>query len=371
MHTQLSKGSCAQDLHKPEWMCQTTPALLDLMHVGSLVGLAGIRNAIARPSSMNPNDLLHSTMSSSPAPHLQDGSPIPRLIYGTSIHEPPHPQPDVLVALRHGYRGVDTASSRKFHSEIRDGEAIREATTTTQDVVGRESLLIQTKYTSPYGHPRDQSTWPYHVEDSPSLRVLKSVARSVEDLQVDAIDVYFLHRPLDSLPETLEAWQTLEDIVRRGGVRYLGLCNVCASMLGQVWDRTSIKPLFVQNPFRKDGLGYDVEVVRYCQQKGIVYQIFGLFSPCNEELFDCEPVSTIMGLGATKHQALIRALLEAARAIGLTLCILSGTTSERHMGENMAALESKFKVKESTTCGMLKILGWDSLGEQTQKASTA
>lgn len=152
-------------------------------------------------------------MSKLPAPLLLDGSSLPPLIYGTTINESPHCQPSLVDAIRHGYRGIDTASTRKFHNEALDGDRIRAVM--AQGPINREALLIQTKYTSPSDHPDDETTWPYSIEDSPSLRVLRSVGGSTDDLKVDVIDVYLPHRILDSLADTVAAWKSLEKIVGR------------------------------------------------------------------------------------------------------------------------------------------------------------
>jgi diketogulonate reductase-like aldo/keto reductase len=316
---------------------------------------------MVHPTSKTFNSSPISNMSSHTEPKLQNGSPVPHLIYGTSIHSPSHPQPDIVQAIKSGFRGVDTACSRQFHDESRDGESIR--TALSERITSRESLLIQTKYTSPYGQPGDdQASWPYDIKDSHSLRVLKSISRSIKDLKVDSIDVYFLHSPLETLDETREVWRTLEDVVSRGGVRYLGICHVSRSVLEGLWDQVNIKPAFVQNSFhRHDDAGFDVDVVRFCRQRGIVYQIFGLFSPRNEMLFQSDLVRDLMKQGATMHQALMRALMEAAKTVGLHLCILSGTTAEDHMEENVKALEIEFNFGSGKSLAFLQLLGWDKL----------
>lgn len=298
-------------------------------------------------------------MSSHAQPKLQNGSPIPRLIYGTTIHSPPRTQPDIIQAFQSGFRGIDTASTRKFHDESRDGDSI--SIVLSQDIASRDSLLIQTKYTSPYGQPNDESRWPYDVEDSHSLRVLKSVSRSLNELKVDTIDVYLLHSPLETLSETLDVWRTLEDIVSRGGIRYLGICHAGYDLLQDLWEQVNIKPAFIQNSFYCRDSGFDVDVVRFCRQRGLIYQVFGLFSPRNELLFGSDLVKELMHQGATMHQALIRALMGAAESVALRLCILSGTTSRGHMEENIEALEMKVNLGLKRLEAFVKLLGWDIL----------
>ncbi|KAF7561171.1 hypothetical protein G7046_g2972 [Stylonectria norvegica] len=300
-------------------------------------------------------------MSSAQLPQLQDGSPIPKIIYGTSTHPYPQPQPNIVSAIKHGYRGIDSASTRKFHNEPETGFAIQRAHQDGHRIVDRKSLLIQTKCTSPRGHPDDQTTWPYDIVDAPSVRVYKSFLRSVEDLLVENIDVYFLHGMLDTLVDTLEAWHAMETLHAHGAIRYLGICNVQVPDLENLWSATTTKPVFVQNSLvYREGLhpGWDVDVVKFCREKGIVYETFGIFSPQNASLLSCEPVKALAKLGLTAHQALIRLLVEAAASVELPFSILDGTTSEKHMKENMKAVESDVVVDMATVYEFREFLGW-------------
>ena len=55
--------------------------------------------------------------------------------------------------------------------------------------------------------------------------ILWSVDNSLKNLQTDYLDSLLLHSPLPNLPQTLEAWQCLEELVALGWVRHLGISN--------------------------------------------------------------------------------------------------------------------------------------------------
>jgi len=109
----------------------------------------------------------------------------------------------------------------------------------------RDDVVITSKVHSPVGSgPNDRGSSRYHV--------MREVERSLGRLGTDRIDVYLLHgfdpdTPLD------EQFRALDDLVRQGKVRYVGVCNyqawqVCRALWVQ--DRINAAPLIVvQNPY--------------------------------------------------------------------------------------------------------------------------
>jgi aryl-alcohol dehydrogenase-like predicted oxidoreductase len=95
----------------------------------------------------------------------------------------------------------------------------------SQSVVPRDQLVIATKVRGRMGEgPNDEGLSRRHI--------LSSVEASLRRLQTDYIDLYQLHWPDENTPieETLS---TLNDLVRRGLVRYIGCSNFPAWRLMQ------------------------------------------------------------------------------------------------------------------------------------------
>ena len=289
-------------------------------------------------------------------PSLLDGSDIPSIIYGTARKQPLRP-PEIGVALRLGYRAIDTASARRFHNEAFDGEALSQFLAQTEGCdFSRKELFIQAKFASPSAQA--EPPWPYDVADDTRIRVLKSVLESSNKLGVDVIDVYFLHTPLHSLQETLGAWRTMEDIVAHGGIRYLGIANITSTGLRELWNSVSIRPQFVQNWFQKKTT-YDTEVVHFCCENSIVYQMFGVFDHKNAYLLEYDTVThRAAQKSITKHQALLQLLLVGAARIGLKLCLLDGSTNPAHMKENLGTVGQLSGFSDSDIESFLCFLGW-------------
>jgi aryl-alcohol dehydrogenase-like predicted oxidoreductase len=122
----------------------------------------------------------------------------------------------VRQAFEAGVNFIDTANVYSLGmSETLTGEAIRTLG------LPRDELVIATKATGIMadGSPNGRGQSRYHL--------MNEVDASLKRLQVDHIDLYQLHGfdPLTPLEDVLS---TLNDLVRSGKVRYIGLCNMAA-----------------------------------------------------------------------------------------------------------------------------------------------
>jgi aryl-alcohol dehydrogenase-like predicted oxidoreductase len=121
---------------------------------------------------------------------------------------------DAIVgrALEAGVNFVDTADVYSFgESERLLGQALKNLG------AAREDVVIATKVYGEMGpRPNDRGASRGHIMDS--------VGRSLERLQTDHIDLYQIHAndPVTPIEETLRA---LDDLVRQGLVRYVGVSN--------------------------------------------------------------------------------------------------------------------------------------------------
>jgi myo-inositol catabolism protein IolS len=81
----------------------------------------------------------------------------------------------------------------------------------------RDEAIIVTKFGMNY---RDKP----NLRDSSRERVIASIDKSLKNLGTDYVDVYLVHWP-DRLTPFEETMQALDDIVREGKVRFVGLSN--------------------------------------------------------------------------------------------------------------------------------------------------
>ena len=121
----------------------------------------------------------------------------------------------VKHAVDAGVNFIDTANVYSMgQSELRVGQAIKDLG------LSRDELVIATKATGIMNErPNGRGQSRYHL--------MHELDASLKRLQLDHIDLYQLHGfdPLTPLEESLS---TLNDMVRSGKVRYIGLCNLAA-----------------------------------------------------------------------------------------------------------------------------------------------
>ncbi len=121
----------------------------------------------------------------------------------------------VKTAFDAGINFIDTANVYSFgESEKLTGAALKKLG------LPRDELVIATKATGIMNElPNGRGHSRYHL--------MNELDASLKRLQIDHIDLYQLHGfdPLTPLEETMS---TLNDMVRSGKVRYIGLCNMSA-----------------------------------------------------------------------------------------------------------------------------------------------
>jgi aryl-alcohol dehydrogenase-like predicted oxidoreductase len=101
-------------------------------------------------------------------------------------------------------------------------------------------------------------------------RTLSEIRREVEDslrrLQVETIDLYQIHWPVDG-EDLLEAWATMADLQRQGKVRYIGVSNFSTEQMELCRDVARITSL--QPPYSMINRSVEPEILPYCLEHNI------------------------------------------------------------------------------------------------------
>jgi diketogulonate reductase-like aldo/keto reductase len=254
-------------------------------------------------------------------------SVLPDFIYGTAWKEERTPGL-VELALRIGFRGIDTANQRRHYFEAGVGQGL--AASFRAGVVARADLFLQTKFTY---RPGQDHRLPYDPEARFSVQVAQSMASSLEHLGTDYVDSYVLHGPSSGYGWTDadgEVWDAMKNERDAGRARLLGVSNVSIGHLEQMVESDSETPAFVQNRCYAR-FGWDREVRSFCRERKIVYQGFSLLTANAEVLRD--PVIT--GLAAGANATAAQVVFAFARAVGMLP--LTGTSDGEHMKQDLAS----------------------------------
>jgi diketogulonate reductase-like aldo/keto reductase len=252
---------------------------------------------------------------------------VPDFLYGTAWKEE-RTKPLTELALRAGFRGIDTANQRRHYFEAGVGEAL--ASAYREGLVTRADLFLQTKFT--YQGGQDHRL-PYDPSAPIATQVAQSMASSLEHLGTDHVDSYVLHGPASGhgwSEHDVEAWTAMVEARDAGRTRLLGVSNVSLRHLQQMEATGAPPPAFVQNRcFAR--LHWDRGVREFCRARGIVYQGFSLLT-ANPEVLGSRLVAGIAArLSATRAQVVFRFAL----AVGMLP--LTGTTDPEHMRQDLAS----------------------------------
>jgi diketogulonate reductase-like aldo/keto reductase len=154
-----------------------------------------------------------------PDVRLNDGAMMPQLGFGVFQVTDEEAEHAVEVALRDGYRSVDTASA--YGNEEGTGRALRASG------LPREELFITTKlWNSDQGY--DQT--------------LRAFDASMRRLGLDYLDLYLIHWPMPGHDTYMDTWRAFEKLKEEGRIRSIGVSNFTIDTLRRVMDESGTVP---------------------------------------------------------------------------------------------------------------------------------
>jgi len=178
---------------------------------------------------------------------LNDGHTIPQLGFGIYRVTGPDAQRVVETAIEVGYRHFDGAAL--YDNEVELGRAI------AASGIPREEFFVTTKLWRDH-HGRTEP----HAE----------IARSLDRLGFDYVDLYLIHWPHPTLGKYLDTWLAFEEIRDQGLARSIGVSNfrqedlavlVAESRTTPAVNQVELHPIFQQGELRTfhRGLGIATE----------------------------------------------------------------------------------------------------------------
>jgi diketogulonate reductase-like aldo/keto reductase len=269
---------------------------------------------------------------------------LPSFMYGTAWKKEATAHL-VQLALKAGFRAIDTANQLIHYQEALVGEALQ---VLEQQGIARDMLFLQTKFTPLNG--QDHRT-PYDPSANLTTQVRQSFESSLAHLHTDYVDSYVLHGPYGRRGlgnADREVWTAMEQLYQAGKTKMIGISNVTAEQVAQLCAEATVKPMVVQNRCYA-ALGWDKEVREICRAHGIIYQGFSLLTANRDVLVDPEMRAIAKRLGTGPAQVVF------AFAMHVGMLPLTGTTNPQHMQEDLQAEQlvlSPEDVQRIETMGM-------------------
>ncbi len=186
---------------------------------------------------------------------LSNGVRLPKLSLGTWLMAPDEAEKAVKDAISLGYRGVDTAEA--YENEAGIGRAIKD----------RDSIFITTKLKAEYKSYKDAQA---------------AIDKSLIDLDLNYIDLMLIHSPQPWAEVNqsdnrykegnLEAWRALEDGIRAGKIRAIGVSNFLQEDLDNIIANSSIKPMVNQILAHISNTPF--ELIEYSKAKEMIVEAY-------------------------------------------------------------------------------------------------
>lgn len=269
----------------------------------------------------------------------------------------------VYTALKTGYRCIDEASD--YGNEAEAGAGLKRAM--KEGVVTRPELFVTSKL------------WcTYHRKEHVRSACLKTLA----DLGVDYLDLYLIHFPIslkyvpfdtryppewfhdpaaaspcmeeDPVPYR-ETWEAMEELVKEGLVRNIGMCNIGTAMLRDVLSYCKVKPAVLQvelHPYNAQE-----KLIRYCREKGIAVTGFSNLGAASYHQMGVEISESCMeeplvkevaaAHGKTPAQVLLRWAVQRGTAV------IPKSLNPQRLEQNIQLFDFKLSVAEMATVSKL------------------
>jgi len=283
---------------------------------------------------------------------LSEGVIMPWVGFGTYRLGKDKALTPILEALSKGYRCIDTAFIYAGeNTEKQVGEAIK--TAIERNIIeNREDIFVITKHWRKYHGYKE---------------TLDCLNLSLNRLQLDFIDLYLIHWPgpaystmtrrkevmeeqgpwayatvaeKDMVKLRSETWRAMEDALKQGKVKSIGVSNFTIRQLENLKKTAKIWPPAV-NQVESHPLYPNNELREYCDKEGIVFQAYAALGGQDgtkkkwkellngEKLLSCAVVKEIgKDLNVSPAQVLLRYALQRNCAI------TPKTTSAERMQEN-------------------------------------
>ena len=190
---------------------------------------------------------------------LANGVIVPQLALGTWLIDDDRVADTVRAAVAMGYRHVDTAQA--YANERGVGEGIRTCG------VPREQLFVTSKVAA---------------EHKTYEAAAASIDETLKLTGLDYLDMMIIHSPQpwvevnQSENRYIEgnraAWRALEDAMKAGKLRAIGVSNFLKEDIDSLWETAEIKPMVNQVLCHISNTPLDL--IGYCQGKGIVMEAY-------------------------------------------------------------------------------------------------
>ncbi|WP_321437776.1 aldo/keto reductase [uncultured Bacteroides sp.] len=197
---------------------------------------------------------------------LNNGVEMPILGFGVyQVTDAEECENSVFDAITAGYRSIDTAAA--YGNEEAVGKAIK------RSGVAREKLFITTKL------------W---IQDAGYESTKKAFDKSLNNLQLDYLDLYLIHQPIG---DVYGSWQAMEELYHEGKIKAIGVSNFPPDRLMDLMLHNEVVPAVNQietHPFCQQ-----IGTAKFLKENNVQIESWGPFAEGRNNIFKNELLISI------------------------------------------------------------------------------
>ncbi|KZV66476.1 Aldo/keto reductase [Peniophora sp. CONT] len=216
-------------------------------------------------------------MPASTVTKLNTGAEMPTLGFGTWKSEPGQVEKAVEVALKNGYKHIDTATAYGNEAEV--GRGIKDSG------VPRESFFLTTK-----------------LNNNDHAKVEEALEYSLKQLDTPYIDLWLMHWPAPMNQELsgpdrsinwIDTWKKMEEVYKKNPekVKAIGVSNVSVPFLEELLKVATVTPAV--NQIERHPSCLQSDVLAAAAEKGIVITAYSPLGSDNSPLLKNDVVVSI------------------------------------------------------------------------------
>ncbi len=232
---------------------------------------------------------------------------------------------ELRSAIDLGYRLIDTAIY--YRNEAVIGKAVRESN------VDRGEFFVTSKIPPEKEYTETDDLVRHHVE------------QSLNELDIDYIDLYLIHFPLESNEENLRVWRVLETFVDRGSLKSIGVSNFNEDQLAYLLEHARIKP--VLNQFQSYPGKHQQSLIDFCKANDVIPEAYQSFAK-----LDDATKNQLVEIAKSYHKTWSQIILNYQINEGLV--VIPKSHSKQHQFENIDVFDFELSAEDTKTIKNMK-----------------
>lgn len=227
---------------------------------------------------------------------------------------------ELKSAIDLGYRLIDTAIY--YRNEAVIGKAVKESG------INRNEFFITSKIPASEEYTKTNEKVKFYVNES------------LNALDLEYIDLYLIHFPLESNEENLRVWRVLETFVEQGLIKSIGVSNFNEEQLAYILEHANILP--VLNQFQSYPGKHQQSLINYCKANNVIPEAYQSLAK-----LDNETKKAISELAIPYNKTMSQVIL--SYQINEGLVVIPKSHNSQHQFENFDIFDFKLSSEDEKT----------------------